>query len=398
MSIAVGSRALVQYIEETTFGTTPSTPNMTVMRIAGATPSLTRKTLQPAEIRYDRQIQDFRLGNKLVTGDLNLEFLYGDHDWLLQQALAGTWSSESSGTPNTLYAGQTAVLAEAYATGAGTAGPFTHTAAHTPIVHGSVSGVLADASTFTDDGNGGITGANVSAGSVNYFTGAMSITTTGHNQTGAITVSYRYYSLNRRSFSLEVGFLDIVQYRLFKGCFFDKLAFDMKNGSIATIKATIMGQDAADSTSSAAASQTFPSTNSPMDTFTGTVNEGGNPIAYLQSITMNLNLNEEAAEVVGSKLMYDHAGGRIDITGEVKAYFPDRTMLTKFLNETESELDITLAGVPTNKTINVKLPRIKYTTGDVGVPNEKLLIQTLKWQALRDSTTGAEMILTRSNP
>lgn len=203
----------------------------------------------------------------------------------------------------------------------------------------------------------------------------------------------------KRSFSIETGFIDISEYFLYKGMFIDTLDLDVKPSAITTMKLGFMGQgySAATSTSDSA-TPTAASTNSPMDSFTGIVTEGGGSIAYVTGITMNLKNNDDVAMVIGNESMIDYFPGRIDITGEMTAFFPDATLLNKFLNETESALTFTLQGVPTNKTLEFNLPRIKYVSGAVPVSSEKGLVQTLKFQALRDSGTSSNIVITRSNP
>lgn len=86
------------------------------------------------------------------------------------------------------------VVDEAYGTGDGTVGPFTHTAANIPLSRGSIT-ITADTQTATDDGLGGfVTSPAGGSGSVDYTTGDMSITFNGV-VAGAtpITVTYDYY-------------------------------------------------------------------------------------------------------------------------------------------------------------------------------------------------------------
>jgi len=82
----------------------------------------------------------------------------------------GTVSIDAQGTP---------ITNETYGTGNGTSGPYTHTAASFPIVPGSI--VIHNNTTglqyVTDNGSGVlINAAGVNVGTVNYSTGAMSVT------------------------------------------------------------------------------------------------------------------------------------------------------------------------------------------------------------------------------
>ena len=83
---------------------------------------------------------------------------------------------------------------EAYGTGSGITGPYTHTAAHIPVARGTIT-ITAGAQSAVDDGNGNfITTPAGGTGTVNYTTGAMSITFNG-SVAGAtpITVTYSVF-------------------------------------------------------------------------------------------------------------------------------------------------------------------------------------------------------------
>lgn len=84
--------------------------------------------------------------------------------------------------------------AESYGTGSGITGPYTHTAANIPISRGSIT-ITAGAQSATDNGLGNfVTSPAGGSGTVNYTTGAMSITFNGV-VAGAtpITVTYSYF-------------------------------------------------------------------------------------------------------------------------------------------------------------------------------------------------------------
>jgi hypothetical protein len=86
------------------------------------------------------------------------------------------------------------VTMEAYGTGSGVAGPYTHTAANIPLSRGSIT-ITAGGQSATDDGNGVfVTTPAGGTGTVNYTTGQMSVTFNGV-VAGAtpITVTYDYF-------------------------------------------------------------------------------------------------------------------------------------------------------------------------------------------------------------
>src|ERR1019366_3641603 len=105
MANAVGSRVQTLWIAEATYGTVPATPAMNFARLKGFTPELKRTNLQSEELRQDRAIVDFRLGNHSVSGDFDSELIYGDFDHWWEAIMGGTWTTEATPTPNTLING-----------------------------------------------------------------------------------------------------------------------------------------------------------------------------------------------------------------------------------------------------------------------------------------------------
>ena len=93
MAKAVGAQHEADFVAESVFGTTPTTPAMTPIRHTGFTLGLTKSAIQSAELRADRQISDLRHGNKSVAGDISGEFIYGSFDEFLAAATGGSWAT-----------------------------------------------------------------------------------------------------------------------------------------------------------------------------------------------------------------------------------------------------------------------------------------------------------------
>lgn len=85
-----------------------------------------------------------------------------------------------------------------------------------------------------------------------------------------------------------------------------------------------------------------PTTTSPLDSFTGTLNEAGTPIAVITEIQLNVENGLEARFVVGSRLAHP-AVHRSNCSGTMTAYFENSLLLDKFINETESDISFELA-------------------------------------------------------
>ena len=107
-------------------------------------------------------------------------------------------------------------------------------------------------------------------------------------------------------------------------------------------------------------------------------------------MSIDLNGNMSAEDVVGSNTYADIAEGRILVGGQITALFQDATIRDYFLNETEVSL---VAALSTSNAaaadfISIALPRIKF--GDASKNDgEKSLIQTLPFTALYNVSGGA---------
>jgi len=101
MTIANGAQHSIAYIAETTYGTTPSTPSFKPFGNTGTTLGITKDGVESEKLRGDRQVEDFRHGNKSISGDVTAELEYEAFDDILEAVLCGTWNT------NVLKAGTT---------------------------------------------------------------------------------------------------------------------------------------------------------------------------------------------------------------------------------------------------------------------------------------------------
>ena len=94
MANATGARHGMEYVKEVTYGVTPASPALTPVRHNTTSLGLSKESFQSQELRSDRQITDFRHGNRQVGGDIVSELSYGTFDDLLEAALGGTWAAD----------------------------------------------------------------------------------------------------------------------------------------------------------------------------------------------------------------------------------------------------------------------------------------------------------------
>jgi hypothetical protein len=87
-------RTRIAVVPETTWGTTPATPSMTLLPVTAFGLNLTRNELKDQSIRSDRMQRYSISGNSQVGGDIALDYCDDDTtDSLLACALRGAWST-----------------------------------------------------------------------------------------------------------------------------------------------------------------------------------------------------------------------------------------------------------------------------------------------------------------
>jgi len=196
------------------------------------------------------------------------------------------------------------------------------------------------------------------------------------------------------SFAVEKAFsdLDTPEYQFYTGGVVNTLSLDVSPNSMITGSFGMIFKDAENGTSVYHGSTVDVATNRPFDAFTGYINEGGSAIAVASSMSLSLD-NGFARNFV---LMDDTApqvtSGKSNVTGTITLYFVDSTVYNKFVNETESSLELQLMDDDENAYV-ITLPRIKYSSADTPVSSDDAIINTMNFQALDDATEGSNIVI-----
>ena len=200
-----------------------------------------------------------------------------------------------------------------------------------------------------------------------------------------------------KSFSIQDAALDISQFRTFEGVMVNTMAMSLKPDALTTATFGLVGQDMAQAaTAPAGSSYTAYSTNEPFDSFSGTISEGGSPIALVNSLDFTLNNNLDQTYVLGSNVTPQMEFGMSTLEGSMTIYYQDAALITKFLAETESSLSIVLDDRVAGKTYTLLMPRIKINGAAVPVANPQSRLMTVPFVALKDSVTGTQFRITRT--
>lgn len=202
----------------------------------------------------------------------------------------------------------------------------------------------------------------------------------------------------RRFHTIERYFADQTtnRWHRFTGCEFNTMNLQINANAMVTGSFGIVGQGM--SLANAAltgATYPAPSTTSPLDSFTGALQEGGSPVAVVTELGVNLQNGLDPRYVVGSKSSILPSVGRSNCNLNLTVFFEDSVMLEKFINETVSSLRVTLPDGAGNSYEHF-WPRIKYTGGQPDVSGEGPITLSMPCQALYDPVTGTNYQITRT--
>lgn len=303
MTIANGAQHSLHYVAEATYGTTPSTPTWTPVPHTGTTLALTKDAIESEKLRGDRQVEDFRHGNKSVSGEITGELEYEAFDDLLQAALCGAWTND------VLKAGVT-----------------------------------------------------------------------------------------RRSFTFERKFADLAtpEYHRYTGCEINSMALSVSPNSMVTCTFGVVGKDLTTNTTQVASSTYSADVgNTPFDSFTGSISEGGSTIATVTALELTLENGIEPLFAVGSATTQRPAIGKSRVTGTLTTYFESKTLYEKFLNETASSIALTLTDLDGNDYL-FEIGNVKYNSGQPDVSGEGAITIAMDFVGLYDSSDASNIVITRT--
>lgn len=203
--------------------------------------------------------------------------------------------------------------------------------------------------------------------------------------------------VNRNSFTIVREFTDVDDagadvYATHTGCELDQLSLTLNPNGIVTGSVTVLGQDTTTATTNPG-SFSAASTAKPFDSFSGSISEGGSPIAIVTGLELQIANGLAARYVVGTDTTIRPSIGKINVTGTLTAFFESKALVDKFLNETESSVEFSLTD-GTN-TYTFELPRIKYSDADYPTNGDGPITLSLPFQALYNSADSSNIIITR---
>ena len=197
--------------------------------------------------------------------------------------------------------------------------------------------------------------------------------------------------------TLEDYAADIDQARLFTGCAVNTMAVSLAPNQMVTTTFGIVGKDmtisATEKTVSAASGA------APFDAYSGDLAIGNvgasSNVAIVTGMDFTLTNSFAPTFVIGDDSAPSLEYGMATIEGTLSAYFEDASLINRFLNETETELQVSVDDPTGTNAYTFLFPRVKINSADVGVDGPTSRIISMSFVALYDSTEGTNLSITR---
>ena len=198
-------------------------------------------------------------------------------------------------------------------------------------------------------------------------------------------------------FSVEDYAADIDQARLFTGLTVSTMGISLAPNQMVLTTFGMVGKDM--TMSATEKTQDAASGAAPFDAYSGTLAIGdvdGTPTTSAIVTGMDFTLTNSFAPtfVIGSDSAPQLEVGRAEVEGTISAYFEDAALINRFLNETETELEVTVGDG--SNTMKFAFPRAKINSADVGVDGPTSRVISLSFVALYNTADASNLVITRS--
>lgn len=201
-------------------------------------------------------------------------------------------------------------------------------------------------------------------------------------------------------FSIEDYAADIDQARLFTGMTVSTMSVSIAPNQMVTASFDMVGKDmtisATEKTVDAATIA------EPFDAYSGDIKiaddgttaiDASSALAIVTGVDFSISNSFAPTFVVGDDAAPSLEFGKAIVEGTITAYFEDATLINRFINETESGIEVSVAD-PTGNSMEFLFPRVKINGADVPVSSETSRIISLPFVALYDATEGSNLTIT----
>jgi len=117
----------------------------------------------------------------------------------------------------------------------------------------------------------------------------------------------------------------------------------------------------------------------------------------VQALSIRINNNIYAVDVVGQYDTYGHGLARFEVTGNMTVLFEDLAAYTAILNHEDVAIGFDLGDAVGNK-YTFSIPTVKFNDGGPAAPgNGQPVVLEVPWQAFFDSSSSASISITKTD-
>jgi len=198
-------------------------------------------------------------------------------------------------------------------------------------------------------------------------------------------------------FSIEDYAADIDQSRVFTGCSVSTMGVSLAPNQMVTTTFGMVGKDM--TISGTEKTQTAASGAAPFDAYSGNIgigNVGGAAnVAIVTALDFTLTNSFAPTFVIGDDSAPSLEYGRAEVEGTLTAYFEDAALINRFLNETETEIEVSVNDPSGSNAYTFQFPKVKINSADVGVDGPTSRMVSMSFVALYDTTEQTNLKITR---
>lgn len=376
----------LRFVRESTFGTTPGSPDLINLRHTGESLRENTEYSQSAEIRNDRQVAVVKRTNIGALGAINFEYSYAAYDDMTLAVLQdtnSTWPSETTDT-DTVYSAVNATNTINRSTGSFVSDGFTQ---YSWI---KIAG-------FTESANNGYfkiaaitaTDLTLTGGTLTDEAAGDSVTITqgGPVVNGTTQISY----------AIEKEFADLSnEFAMYNGMTPDIMRLNVTHGAIITGSLEFVGTTETSATATVDGTPTAAPTNDIMNAIDDVTSILEGQSSYSASeFTLQVANGLRARGIIGTLGADSLGAGPCVVTGTLNAYYSSKTIADKYLNATETSMAIVMEDTDGNATI-WDMPRVRFTQGarSAEAQNTDVMIP-LNWSAYRHASEGVTVRVTK---
>lgn len=387
---AKGVAKRIAYKKETTFGVPAGdTGGVQLRRVTGDF-NLTRDSYESAELRFDHQTADMRLGTRKAEGSIDGELSPGTYSELIGSIVEKDFVTGATATGLSV-------------TIAGTLDAFTITRSTGSFITDTfkVGTVVRLTGAGFDTANVAnnllITNVTATVLSVKVISSVMLVAEGPIASVGVATVGKISYvpqtGHTDQSFTVEQWFSDIAQSEVYTGLKLSNAAISLPATGLVTSKFSFTGRDLAQTgTSAYFTSPAVANTKGIFSAVNGALIVNGTDSVCVTSMDFTIERALEASTCLGTNSACSIFTGRVKVTGNFSAYLEDGSIRDLFANENKVSLAVALTSSEDKNSdvMTFFFPSVKLTSA-TKADAELAIIQSAAFTALlnTDTTNGS---------